>query len=166
MAVPVNNAVRGKIQYYVEQARDTAAGLGALLLISAGLEGETTFSDRATVADILAATNDEATFTNYARKALPNPTVTIDNPNDRVLMGLTGAAPVTIRWDNAGGPIGGGGIVNNLVGRMVIYYDPTPGTSTDAQLIPLFSPDVAAQTDGTHLVVTIDAEGIARARRP
>lgn len=164
MGVAINNAIRGKTQHYVELARDTSAALGAMLLIEAGLQADDALSDHATVAAMLASTNDEATFTNYARLILPNPTVTVDNLNDRVLMGISGAAPVTVRWDSAGGS--GGGVINNVIKKIVFYYDPTPGSSTDAQLIWLSAHDASAQTDGTHLVFTLGTDGILRARKP
>jgi hypothetical protein len=160
MGVAVCNAAMHKIGWYAEQARDTSANLGALLLISAGLQADATLSDHATVAAALAATNDEATFTNYVRKSLVSPVVTVDNTLDQVRLGLTGAAPVTIQWAAAGGA------VNNLLGKACIYYDPTPGSSTDAQLIPLVWPDVAAQTDGTTLVLTLHDDGWCRVRKP
>lgn len=164
MGVAINNSVLGKTQHYMEQARDTAAAIGALLLIEAGLQADDALADHATVAAMLASTNDEATFTNYARLLLPSPTVTVDNPGNRVLMSISGVTPVTVRWDNAGGS--GGGVINNVVKKIVFYYDPTPGSSTDAQLIWLSAHDASAQTDGTHLVFTLGTDGVIRARRP
>jgi hypothetical protein len=160
MGTFVSNPVKGKIQWYFEQARDGAPDIGALLLITAGLQGDAVLADHASVAALLAASNDEATFTNYTRKTLPAAVVTVDTALDRVLMTITGTAPIPIQWSNAGGA------VNNVLGKIVYYYDPAPGTSTDATRIPLAGADISATTDGTHLVISVGTLGIALARNP
>lgn len=167
MAGYVANAVKGKVQWYYEQARDGAPDLGALLLITAGLQGNAVLEDYATVAAIKATSNTEANFANYTRKTLPIPTVTVDHSLNRVVLGLAGTPPVTVQWPNAGVPgttLGAG--ANNLLGKVVWYYDPTPGSSNDAQLIHLGGADISFTTDGTTLVLTLGANGLATVEDP
>jgi hypothetical protein len=161
------NPVKGKAQALFEQARDTAAELGAMLLLSAGLQTKDQLQDYVTVADMLAASNDEANFANYARKILPTASVTVDNTGNRVLLGVSGTPPVTISWPAAGvvgGPFAAG--QNNQLGKICYYYDPTPGTSTTATLLVIGYADISATTDGSELVFTLGADGLFRYTDP
>lgn len=153
------NPVKHKVGWYFEQARDTAAEVGCLLLLNAGLPGEDALQDYDTVANLLAGTADEATFPNYARKILPTATVTIDNATNRVVCSVAGS-PVIIQWNNAGGTG-----PQQTVGAIVFYYLPT-GASPDTALVLLAWSSMLATTDGTHLVVTLGPNGIAVARNP
>lgn len=156
----VANAVKDKIGWYYEQARDTAADIQIRLLQQAGLEGDGVLADYADVAALLAGPSDECTFTNYIIKTL-TPVRTVQNSQDRVLLG--GVAPGTAQsftWTTAGGT------VNNAVGKVLFVYVPVPGTSTTAQQIPLSGHDVAATTDGTDLVLTLNVDGTIRVRQP
>lgn len=160
MANRIANHVKGKIQYYAELARDGAPEINCLLLLSAGLQGDDALQDHTTIAGLLAASNDEPTFTNYARRQLPAPVVTIDNVANRVILTIAGAAPRQISWPNAGAA--------QAIGKIVFYYDPAPGSATpDSGLIYLCSSDVGAVTDGTTLVVTLtEEEGFAYLANP
>lgn len=153
----VANGVKLTIGNYWEQARDTAADIGVLLLQKAGLEVEGVLADRDTVALILAAANDEATFTNYVRKILPPVAVIRDDAVNSITLTLAGTPPFQLLWVDAGGA------VNNELGRIVYYFDPTPGSSTDAQKIHLASAPLTTITDGSTVMVTIDAAGISGA---
>lgn len=143
------NAYMHKIGYYWEQARDTAADIYAALLLAAGNPADAAIRDYTTMTALLAGTADEATFTNYARKLITNPTVTIDNTNDQVVLSCD--SPLT--WTNAGGAL------NNTLARVVFFYDPSPGSSTDTTRLPMFYNDLAATTDGTTLLYTVNAAG-------
>lgn len=153
----VATGVKLTVGDYWERARDTAAEIGVLLLQAAGLEPETVLADRDTVAAVLAATNDEATFTNYTRQVLPTVAVIRDNTVNSVTLTLAGDPPFSLLWADAGGA------VNNVLGRIVYYFDPAPGSSTDAQKIHLVSAAVDAVTDGSTIMITIDVGGVATA---
>lgn len=145
-----SNAYKGKLQWYWEQARDGAPDILCALLVSAGNPSDATIQDYTTVTALLAGAADEATFTNYARKTLANPTVSIDNTGDQV----TFSADSPISWTTAGGAS------NNTLARAVFIYDPAPGSSTDTTRLPLFYTDIAATTDGSTLVLTINPSGL------
>lgn len=149
-----------KIGHYVEQARDTTADLIVVLLQTSGLQTDGALADHADLAAVLAATNDEATFTNYVRKTLATPTRTVDGALDHVLLG--GAAvgtALTLTYTAAGGT------TNNSLGKVLFCYLPAAGAA-DSLILPLMATDVAATTNGNDLAITLDANGFARARRP
>lgn len=154
------NSTADKIGFYTEQARDTAADLIVVLLQTTGLESDGALCDRADLAAILAASNDEATFTNYTRKTLAAPTRTLDNTLDRVLLG--GAAvgtTLTLTYTAAGGA------TNNSLGKVLFCYLPSAGAA-DSLILPLMATDVTATTNGNALAITLHGDGFARVRRP
>ena len=160
------NHVKGKIQWYYEQARDTAADIELVLLKWTGLEGDDALADYTNLAALLAASNDEADFTgtnggSYVRKTLPSPTVSTDNVGNRNLLG--GAAvgtPVLVTWSNAGNT------TTHRCGKYLVVFVPAPGTSTDAQRVVLQGHDIDTTPDGNDLVVTSHADGYLRYRVP
>jgi hypothetical protein len=152
------NIAKGRIAYYFDQAAAGAPDITMRLLVAAGLQADGTLADYTTMSALLAASNDEATFTGYAAKTLGSPRSQIDNTNDRVVVDNTAATTVT--WSPAGGA------VNNDLRKALICYVPAPGTSTDAAIIPLLAYDISAVTDGNPLVITINASGLAIIRNP
>lgn len=152
------NVAKGRLAYYFDQAATGAPDLTMRLLIAGGLQADGILADYATMSTLLAATNDEATFTGYAAKTLAAPRVSIDNTLDRVVLDNT--TNTTVTWSPAGGP------VNNDLRKAIVCYVPAPGTSTDAQIIPLLAYDISATTDGNPLVITINTAGLAVVRNP
>lgn len=156
MASTPFNATMDQIGYYVAQAAGGNGSIGVLLLQT--VEASTSLSDRATVAAVLGA-NTEATFTNYVRKTLASPTRTVDNALDRVLLGgATVGTPLQITWEDAGGT------ANNSLSQVVFFYGAT-GVAVDSGRLPLMATDIAANTDGNDLVLTLHADGFARVVR-
>lgn len=151
------NAVKGQVAYYFGLAAGTP-DLTMRLLVAAGLQTDDAMADYTNMSTLLAASNDEATFTGYAAKTLSAPRVTVDNTLNRVVLDNT--TTTTITWSPAGGT------VNNVLGKAVICYVPAPGTSTDAQVLPLLAYDIAATTDGNPLVITINTQGLLIVRNP
>src|SRR4028119_1178935 len=89
------NISKGKLQWYWEQARNTAGtGIVVVLLKSTGLEADGTLTDHDNLSTLLAATNDEADFTLYVRKTIAGtsgtgvPAPVIDDSGNRVLLDL------------------------------------------------------------------------------
>ena len=148
--------VLGSAGYYWQLAQDTAADIGVLLLQAAGLEPEGTLADHATVASILASTNDEAAFPGYTRKTFPDPVQTVDTATNQLVLTSGAAPPIVLTWSAA--PAG------STLGKVILYYDPAPGSSTDAQKIHLWGGSINIVTDGSQPTVTIPPSGIATAR--
>jgi hypothetical protein len=53
-----------------------------------------------------------------------------------------------------------------VLGKVILYYDPNPGSSTDAQKIHLWGGTINIVTDGSQPTVTIPPGGIAIGRDP
>lgn len=146
------NAYKGKLQWYWEQARDTAADIGIALIQAAGNPADGLIQDYTTLAALWAGTADEATFANYARRTLANPSVSVDNALDQVV--LSGDGPIS--FTNAGTASGS----NNSLARALFFYDPAPGSSSESTKIPLLYQDISATTDGTTLVLSVNTAGL------
>lgn len=151
MADFVFNIAKGRAAYYstLPAANDA---LIVLLLKSSGIEADGTLKDYDDVAALLAAANDEADFTNYARKTITSVTVTVDDTNDRQDVDVADQT-----WSTAGGA------TNNTLAKLVVAYDPDTTGGTDSTLIPLWAYDFAATTDGSDLTAAVNASGLYRA---
>lgn len=151
MANQVMNISKGRFVYYstLPAANDA---LIVVLLKSAGLEADDTLNNYDDLAALLAAANDEADFTNYARKSVTTVTVTVDDTNNRADVDFADQV-----WTSAGGA------TNNTLGKLLICYDPDTTAGTDSTLVPLTHHDFAATTDGSNLTGQLDAAGFGRA---
>lgn len=155
------NISRDKIGYYFETARDrpsgfTNAAIIITLLKSSGLEADAVLADHDNVSVLLAATNDQADFTNFVRKTVfgsggTGITKTVDDSGNRVLLDLPDQT-----WVDAGGAS------NNTLGKVLIAFDPDTTAGDDTTLVPLLAHDITATTDGNDLIIRFHADGAAR----
>lgn len=97
----------------------------AVLIQTTGLEVDGTLQDYATLSALLAASNDECTFTGYARRTLAGVTQGVDNSANT--QSTDAADPAS--WTATVAPQG--------CGAFIVCYDPDTTTGTDADLIPL-----------------------------
>src|SRR5436190_1997666 len=152
MAAGVFTVAKGIWRYHLGLPATNDA-LIAVLLKASGLQADGTLADYTDLATLLAASNDEADFTNYARKVITSSiTITPDTTNDRV----DGDIPDQT-WTSAGGA------TNNSLGKLLVCYDPDTTGGTDSSIIPITYHDLVATTDGTNLVAEINAAGLVRA---
>lgn len=151
MADAVFNIALGKVAYYAGLPAANDA-LIVVLLKSSGLEANATLKDYDNLAALLAGTNDECTFTNYARKTVTAVTVTVDDTNERVDCDIADQT-----WALAGGA------TNNAVAALIVCYDPDTTSGTDSSIIPLTKHDFVVTTDGGDLTAAFDAAGWYRA---
>lgn len=158
MADSVFNIAKGRVvEYYnrVESDDPTNSALVIVALFASGLESHATLKDYDTLAAILAAANDEATNSGYARKvltqadlaALPAP----DDTNDRYDVDIPDQVWTAVAA--AGG----------AWGMLLICYDPDTTGGTDANIVPLTMHDFAVTPDGTDITATVNAAGFFRA---
>src|SRR5436189_6450719 len=106
MADGIFNIAKGKIAYYAGLPAANDA-LIVVLLKSAGLEADDTLNNYDDLAALLAAANDEADATNYARKTVAaGVTVTVDDVNNRVDMDFADQTWAAL-----------GGAANNTIGK-------------------------------------------------
>ncbi len=153
------NINKHKLGYYWELARNTAnCGIIVVLLKASGLESDGVIADHDTLASLLAGTNDECDFTNYARKTLAGTGSTtgvmaasIDDTLNRVLLDLP-----DLTWAAAGGA------VNNSVGGLLVCFDLNTTTGTDANIEPCVLHSMSETTNGNDLVARFHADGSVR----
>lgn len=144
------NIARGKIGYYLGLPAASDAII-VVLLKSAGLQADATLADHDDLAAILAASNDECDFTNYARKTATSVTLTVDDTNDRADGDFA-----DLTWASAGNG------TNNAGGKLLVCYDGDTGAGTDADIVPLTFHVVSFTTDGTDLTITVPSQGFWR----
>jgi hypothetical protein len=152
MADGVFNVAKGRVAYYAGLPATNDA-LVVVLLKATGLEADDALNNHDDLAALLAAANDEADATGYARITVTaGVTVTVDDTNNRVDIDMP-----DLTWT------GLGGATNNTLGKLLVCYDPDTTTGTDSTLVPLTYHDFTATTDGTDLSAVIPAAGFARA---
>jgi hypothetical protein len=157
MADGVFNIAKGRVAeffYRVDSNDPSTSGFKVVLLKSSGLEAEDTLNNYDTISALLAGTNDEADFTNYARKTLTDSDITMpapDDGNNRIDLDIADQT-----WTTAGGA------TNNTLGKLVIVYFPdTSGADTTG--IPCTYHDFSVTTDGSDLTAQIASAGFFRA---
>lgn len=121
----VFNIAKGKVNRYADLPATNDA-LVLVLLQTTGLESDATLQDYDTLSALLAASNDECTFTGYARRTLASVTVTPDDTGNT----QSADAADPSGWTNTGGS-------NQGVGAAIICYDDDTTGGTDANLVPL-----------------------------
>ena len=151
MADAVFNIALAKVKYYAELPATNDA-LIVVLIKSSGLEANATLKDYDDLAALLAASNDEADFTNYGRKTITSVTVTVDDTNERVDIDFADQT-----WTAAGGG------TNNTLGALLVCYDPDTTGGTDSTVVPLTKHDFSVTTDGSDLTAQVAAAGFFRA---
>lgn len=151
MADGVFNIAKGKAGYYATLPAANDA-LIVVLIKSSGLEADDTLNNYDDLAALLAAANDEADFTNYARKTITSVTNTVDDTNNRLDSDFADQT-----WTSAGGAS------NNTLGKLLVCYDPDTTAGTDSTVIPLTYHDFSATTDGSDLTAVVATAGFYRA---
>ena len=141
----------------VRELAALAAANDALILImlkTAGLEADTALRDHDDLAALLAATNDEADFTGYARRTLTG--VTNTAPDDTNNRADTDAADPAA-WTNSA--------ASQAISKTLICYDPDTTGGTDTTVVPLMAYDSVITFDtGVPTTAIFIAAGIYRAQ--
>lgn len=146
MADGVFNIAKGRAAYYGSQV---GVGNAALILVLLRVaEADDTLNNHDTLAAVLAGSNTEADFTNYARKTISAATVTVDDTANDVKVDFADQT-----WVDAGGA------ANNTLVKALVCYDPDTTSGTDANIIPLTHHDFSVTTDGNDLVAQVHADG-------
>lgn len=98
---------------------------------------------------LAAAGNDEATFTNYARKTVANGnlTVNVDDTNNRLDIDIPDQT-----WSAAGNG------TNNTLVKVIVCTD----GADDTARMPLTHHDISVTTDGSNLTVEFATAGFYR----
>jgi hypothetical protein len=154
MADGVFNIALGRVRE-LSSLGATNDALVLILLKTSGLEADGTLRDYDDVAAILAAANDEADFTGYARRTLASVTNTApDDTNNRADTDAADPASYT----NSGG-------ASQAVSKAIIAYDPDTTGGTDSSLVPLTFHDCVVTFDvGVATTISFNASGFYRAQ--
>lgn len=152
MADIVFNVAKGKVARYADLP-DANDALIVVLLKASGLEADAVLIDYDTLAAVLAAANDEADFTGYARRTLASITVTPDDTNNR--QDVDAADPAA--YTNSGGS-------SQAVGKAVVCWDGDTTGGSDTNIVPLVALDCVVTFDvGVATSVAFNAAGFFRA---
>lgn len=158
MADQVFNIAKGRVAQYIDRVRandPTEASLVIVALKATGIEADDTLRGYDDLAALLAAANDEATNTGYARKVLTDTEMSsfapaVDDTNDW----LTGDIPDQT-WT---GVAAAGG----AWAKLLVCYRPT-NASADSAVIPLTHHDFAVTPDGSDITAQIATAGFYKA---
>jgi len=158
MADSVFNIAKGRtVELYNRvKSNDPAPSAFIVVILQAtGLESHATLQDYDNLDAILAAANNEATNSGYARKvltdaelaALPAP----DDTNNRYDVDIPDQTWSAVQA--AGG----------AWGMLLICYDANTGAGADTDILPLTMHDFAVTPDGSDIVAVVNAAGFFRA---
>jgi hypothetical protein len=115
------------------------------------LQVDATLNNYQFLADLLAAGNVEADFTNYGRKVLSSVDITV---SVNTTTGVTTVDTSDQVWTSAGGA------VNNPLGALITCYRPTSSTP-DSGVLLLTKHDFAVTTTGVDLKAVVPSIGTA-----
>lgn len=158
MADFVFNIAKGRTIELYNRVKSNDPANSALIIVAlqtTNLETDAILLDYDTLSAILAATNDEATNTGYARKvltdadlaALPAP----DDTNNRYDIDIPDQTWASVQ--TTGG----------AWSKLLVCYDADTVTGDDTNIIPLTAHDFVVTPDGSDIVATIAAAGFFRA---
>lgn len=157
MADGVFNIAKGRVaELYnrVDTNDPAASALVVVVLLASGLETDATLQDYDTLSAILAATNDEATNSGYARVVLTDTELAAmapDDTNNRMDLDVPDFV-----WTNVAAAGG-------AWGKIIICYDNDTAAGTDANIVPLTYHDFAVTPDGSTITAQVNTAGFYRA---
>lgn len=161
MADFVFNVALGRVRTYFDNVDTNSpanSAIIAVLLKATGLEADGTLRDYDDLGALLTAANDEADFTNYARKTLTDSDIgpfAQDDTNDRLDIDIG-----DLTWISAGGAS------NNSLGALLFCYDADTTAGTDSAIVPVLKYDFVETTTGSDIVAQVHANGLVRVTSP
>lgn len=150
MADGVFNIAKGRVAEFHERVNNndpTNSALIVVLLASTGLEADATLKDYDTLGAVLAAANDEATNTGYARKTLTDSdiaAITTNDTSDRNEADIGDQTWTSVSNDGTG-----------AIGKLLICYDSDTTGGADTAIIPLTYHDFTVTPNGGNIVASI-----------
>jgi hypothetical protein len=149
MADIVFNIAKGRVAELYNRVKTNDPVNSAIVVVAlkaTGLEADATLQDYDDLATLLAAANDEATNTGYARKAFTDADVAALAPDDTNNRMDVDTPDVT--W-TAVQTTGG------AWGKLLFCYDNDTTAGTDSAIVPLTAHDFAVTPDGSDIVATV-----------
>lgn len=152
----VANITKGRgIELHERVNNNDPANSALVVVLFRVIEADATLIDYDTLAAVLAGSNTEANFTNYARKVLTDSDVAASATDDTNNRREADFADQT--WTSAGGA------ANNSLVKLGIFYDPDTTGGDDTALVPIAFYDFVITTNGGDLVAQLNAAGYLRA---
>ena len=149
MADIVFNIAKGRVAELYNRVKTNDPANSAIVVVAlkaTGLEADATLQDYDDLATLLAAANDEATNTGYARKVFTDADVAALAPDDTNNRMDVDTPDVT--W-TAVQTTGG------AWGKLLFCYDNDTTAGTDSAIVPLTAHDFAVTPDGSDIVATV-----------
>jgi hypothetical protein len=156
----VFNIAKGSVAGYYDRVKSNVVPASVLVIVAikaTGIEADSVLQDYDDLATLLAAANDEATNTGYARKTLDDTAITatlassVDDTNNWVLLKVPDQTWTAVQ--TTGG----------AWAKLLICYDNDSGAGTDSNIIPLTAHDFAVTPDGSDIVAQIATNGFFKA---
>jgi len=147
------NVARGRVAELANRVNTNDPTNSALVLVvlkASGLQADSVLVDYDDLATLLAAANDEATNTGYARKVLNQASgivVTVDDTNNRVKVDFPDQTYTTVA------------AVGGAWGALLVCYDPDTTAGTDSSIIPLTKHDFPITPDGRDIDLVVSTNG-------
>lgn len=153
MANGVFNVAKGRVNELHNRVdgNDPANAVLVLMLLQATSEADGTLEDYDTFSALLAGSNTEANFTNYARIILSDTDISASTVNDTTNLRFADIPDQT--WSSAGGAS------NNTLDKLIIGYDSDSTGGTDANIEPLTHHDFDVTTNGGDITAQVDSGG-------
>lgn len=157
MADGVFNIAKGRVVELYGRVDSNDPASSALVIVAlkdSGLESDSALEDYDTLAAILAAANDEATNTGYARKVLTDSDIATGSPddtNDRFDLDLPDQTWATV------------GTTGGAWAKLLVCYDPDTTSGSDSSIVPLVHLDFDVTPDGSSITWQLDGSGFFRA---
>jgi hypothetical protein len=158
MADFVFNIAKGRVGEFYNRVKGNDPANSAFIIValkSAGLEADDTLNNYDDLSTLLAAANDEATNTGYARKTLTDADlVAFPAPDDTGNLFNFDIPDQT--WTAVQ-------VTGGAWGKLLVCYDNDTTSGTDSNIIPMTAHDFAVTPDGTDIVAVVAAAGFFRA---
>lgn len=156
MANGVFNVAKGRVnELHRRVVANDPANSALIIVLLETAETDATLRDYDTLSALLAGSNTECAFTNYARKVLTDADLsdpTVDDVNDRQDADFPDQT-----WTSAGGA------ANETTAKALVCYDSDTTGGTDANIIPLTFQDFVVTTNGGDITLEVNAAGYFRA---
>lgn len=143
----------GELYNHVDSNNPSNSALIVVVVATSGLESDATLKDYDTLSALLAASNNEVTNTNYARKTLTDSdlsAISVDDTNDRFDYDIPDQT-----WSSVASGDGWS--------KLLICYDNDTTSGTDADITPLTAHDFVVTPNGSNITAQINASGFFRA---
>ncbi len=155
MADGVFNVAKGKVNEYHDRVDgNDPAGSELVIVLLKVVEADGTLEDYDTLAAILAGSNTEADFTNYARIDLTDADISASQVDDTNNWRYATFGDQT--WSSAGGT------TDNTLVKLLVCYDST-GSAADSAIVPMTYHDFSVTTNGGDVSADVGANGYFRA---